>query len=196
MTFNAEERIDIEKIFQLEVYDENLDSNLPVDVYKFLKKNNSLRTITDKIIWRKPNYLNPFEGCIITKFLHEKVNILDIFEKLLHSLEFEYLLFCDFHFMVTCPSRDTDESDFVDEIDDSTRVFKFQRASKASSFNAEIKFSSKRDTQSFLQSFSNFGPSDFLKTAFNHHSQLFGFHGSDLRPHMLLSLVLHITKIN
>ena len=196
MTFNAEEKYKIGEIFPIEVHDENLETCLPDDVYKFLRKNNSLRTISDRIIWRKPNSLNPFEGCIITKFLHEKVNILDIFENLLETLEFEYLLFCDFHFIVTCPSRDTDETDFVDEIDDSNRVFKFQRASKASSFNSEIKFSSKRDTQSFLESFENFGPSDFLKTAFNHHSQLFGFHGSDLRPHMLLSLVLHITKIN
>ena len=88
------------------------------------------------------------------------------------------------------------KSDLIDEIDDSKRVFKFQKASKASAFNSHIKFSSYKDVNTLLESISNFGPSDFLKAAFNHHSDLFSFHGSDLRPYMLLSLVLHIQKIN
>ena len=196
MTFNAEEKFQLEKVFSQEVQVDNLKSFLPDDIYEFLKERDYLKTVSDKIVWRKSNAFRPFATCIITKFLHEKVDIFDLLQKMTENLEFEYLLFCDFHFMVTCPAKDTDESDLIDEIDDSKRVFKFQKASKASAFNSHIKFSNNKDVNTLLESISNYGPSDFLKAAFNHHSDLFSFHGSDLRPYMLLSLVLHIQKIN
>ena len=196
MSFNAEEKFYIEKIFAKESHAENIQSFLPEDIYNFLKDRDYLKTICDKIIWRDSNAFRPFSTCIITKFLHEKIDILELLQRLFETLEFDYLLFCDFHFMVTCPLKDSEESDLIDEIDDTKRVFKFQRASKASSFNTQVKFTDNRDIKSLLDSLMNFGPSDFLKTAFNHHSDLFNFRGSDLRPYMLLSLVLHVQKIN
>ena len=196
MTFNAEEKFQIENIFGAENSPKTLESFLPEDIYAFLQKREFLRTISDKIIWRNANRYRPFSSCIITKFLHEKIDIFNLLEKLLINVEFEYLLFLDFHFLVTCPSHDSEESDLVDEIDDSNRVYKFQRGSKASAFNTNIKFSSQKDTKSLLKSIEGFGPSDFLKTAFKNHTDLFNFHGSDLRPYMLLSIVVHLQKIN
>ena len=195
MTFNAEEKFQIEKIFPTEKTVDTIEKHLPKDIFLFLKGQEYLRTISDKIVWRDANRYRPFSSCIITKFLGPNVNILKSLEQLLENIEFEFLLFLDFHFIVTCPSEDIDSCDLVDEIDDSPRVFKFQRGCKASAFNTTIKFSSISDTKSLLSSLENNGSGDFLKTAFKNHSDLFNFHGSDLRPYMLLSLIVHLQKI-
>ena len=195
MTFNAEEKIEIEKLFACDSTIDNLETKLPDELLKFLQKRQYLHTISDKIIWRDSNRFRPFSSCIITKFLHEKIDIVESLEKLVNIIDLEYLIFVDFHFIVTCPLKDTDETDFIDEIDDSNRVFKFQKASKASAFNSKIKISSTSDIKSFLEPLKNFDNSDFLKTAFENHCDIFNLHGSDIRPLMLLSLVVHVQKI-
>ena len=196
MTFNAEEKNEIEKIFQRETYLENLEKSLPSEIFKFLQKRENLRTISDKIIWRDSNAIRPFSSCTVTKFIHENFDISKSLEDLVSVIDFEYLIFADFHFIVHCPAKDTDEKDLVDEIDDSNRVFKFQRGSKASAFNTRIKMSSVSDIKSFISSFKDYGPTDFLKIAFQNHCELFQFYGSDIRPYMLLSMIVHIQKIS
>ena len=94
------------------------------------------------------------------------------------------MLFTDANFLILCPSPD-DKQDLI---------FKFQRASKASAFNDIIRVQNKSDHTEFMSQFKNFNPTDFLNQAFEHHVDLFNYHGSNLQPYSLLSLVMYITK--
>lgn len=194
MSFNAEEKHLVEKLFPKEINAENIKDSLDKDIYDFLFKHNYIRTIIDNNIWYEVNSKRPNSRIRITKFLSGDENLYDIFKTFLNNIQSELLLFFDCHFLVTCPARDTDESDIIDE-DDNLRVFKFQRGSKASAINETIKISNKADKEKFLSFFKNTNHTDLLMKAFQTHSDLYHYHTSGLRPHTLLSIVLHVQKM-
>ena len=95
------------------------------------------------------------------------------------------IVFVDAHFMIQCPS----------ENDSSEVVLKFQRGSKASSFNEVIKISDDKDHELFLEQFKDLQPADILNLCFQNHVDFFQYEGSGLRPYALLGLLVHIQKL-
>ena len=183
MNFNTAEREAIFKIFDKSVSKENVENYLTPDIYKFLKEQNKIRTIVDTLTFVRKNEYRPYESCNLTKFLTKDVDAVQLIESLSLAVSPPYLIYVDANFLILCPNSDSDEY-----------TFKLQRASKASSMNGKIRIRTESDYNNFLSEFKNATPADFLNQCFENHSDLFDYHGSGLRPHSLLSLVMYITK--
>ena len=187
MTFNGEEKNFLNQIFEILTTEEKLKTILPDYIFTFLKEKDHINTIQDRIIFREANDFRPFSTCIFTKFLLSEIDIKTLLTDLAEILAPPYLIFLDFHFLITCKGDEGDVS--------SEPVFKLQRGSKASCINETIKIFNLSDLDNLLNSFKGFDTADFLNQAFITHSDLFDYRGSGLRPHSLLSLLVHVQKI-
>ena len=187
MAFNAEEKDILNSIFEKTTSPEKLRAILPDYIYDFLKTREFLGTISDKIFFRDANDFRPFSSCTLTKFLLPDLKISDLLTEIAENLSPDFLIFVDFHFLISCNINDDQNSE--------DPVLKFQRGSKASCINDSIKITSVRDLDDFTNGYKNFQTSDFLNEAFIRHSELFDYKGSGLRPHSLLALLVHIQKI-
>lgn len=183
MNFNAAERESIWKVFDHSVSKENIAEYLTTDVYDFIKGENKIRTVVDTLTFVPKNEYRPYESCNLTKFLTKNFDATEFIESLTSAVSPPYLVYIDANFLILCPNHDSDEYNF-----------KLQRASKASSMNDTIRIRNKSDYANFLSEFKNATPTDFLNQCFENHSDLFDYHGSGLRPHSLLSVVMYITK--
>ena len=162
---------------------ENIRDKLPRDVFDFLKQNDNLRTVIDRIIHRKKTNSRPFDSLIVTKFLDEELDIKETFAEILSSISGNFLLYIDFHFLILTKSE-TNE-----------RNFKFQHASKSSALNDTYKLFEEKDSNELLEELSNKTLADFLNDSFINHRDLFEYHGSGFTPLMLLSLVFTLQKL-
>ena len=188
-SFNAEEKEFITSIFDEKITEEKLENFLPEEAFNFLKKNSHLKTISDRLIFRDSNQYRPFSTCTITKFILPETNVVNFLTDLVEILTPDFLIFIDFHFLIQCPSSgDEDSSEDL--------ILKFQRGSKSSSINEILKISNSKDIDLLLEALKNNTNSDFLNQVFISHSELFEYRGSGLRPYLLLSLLVHIQKIN
>ena len=187
--FNAEEKNFINSLFEIKIDEEKLQTLLPEEIFDFLKKNAYLKTIKDRVIFRDSNQYRPFSTCTLTKFILPETNVVNFLTDLVESLTPDFLIFIDFHFLIQLPS--SDEENPSDDL-----LLKFQRGSKSSSINEILKVSNSKDLEALLDPIKNFSNSDFLNKVFITHSELFDYRGSGLRPYLLLSLLVHIQKIN
>ena len=183
MKFSAQEELYIKKILDLTVTLENVEEFLPDNVYEFLKNNNNLNTIVDKLIISKSNFYRPYESFQVTKFILPDFEIDKFLENLL-DLEGDLIVFIDCHFMIVCPSPE----------DVTEPIFKFERGSKSSSFNQIVKIRGEKDFESFVNEFKNCGKEDVMNKAFQTHVDFFKYHSSGLRPYSLLSLLIHVKR--
>ena len=187
--FNAEEKDLINSFFETKIDEEKIQTVLPEDIFNFLKQNAHLKTIRDRVIFRDSNQYRTFSTCTLTKFILPETNVVHLLTELVESLTPDFLIFIDFHFLIQVPS--SDEENPSDDL-----TLKFQRGSKTSSINEILKISNSKDLEGLLEPFKNFSNADFLNTVFISHSELFDYRGSGLRPYFLLSLLVHIQKIN
>ena len=188
-SFNAEEKNFLNSFFEKKSDEETIEKYLPDAVFDFLKRNAHLKTIKDRILFKDANAYRVFSTCTITKFILPDMNLTELITDICEILSPDYLLFLDFHFLIEIPT--SNEEDPSEEV-----VYKFQRGSKTSSFNDIIKITNSNDLDKLLSSIENFSNADFLNEAFIAHSELFQYRGSGLRPYSLLSLLLHLQKIN
>ena len=185
--FTTEERITMKEIFKLgQTTAENLTERLHPDIYNHLRGTNNLNTIIDRIIIRDHNPDKPYDAAVITKFLVPSFDVGKAIQQLVESISNRFLIYIDFHFLMLAPPKSKDPED-----DDE---FNFQTASKASSVNATNKISSQEDCDDLVSEFKDQSDAELLNTVFQHHVDLFEYHGSGLRPYMLLSTVVHIQK--
>ena len=184
MKFTGEERELILKFFDERVSRENVQDHLSSEMYNFIRDQSRLGTVCDRLTFVNRNKFRPYESLILTKFLTENVSIPDFIEKITGLVKGRYLVFVDAHFLILCPSPD----------DSKEIVLKFQRASKASSVNDTIKIRNGQEHARFISEFKDMQINDFLNHCFEHHSELFAYQGSGLRPYALISLVMHIQK--
>jgi hypothetical protein len=182
--FNEEEKENIKEVFKQTVTYENIGDYLPNEIYDFLKKKDKLRTIIDHLVIRPKNKFRPYDSLQMTKFLTPEFNFYKFFDELL-DMTGHLIVFVDAHFMIQCPSED----------DSNEIVLKFQRGSKASSFNEVIKISDDKDHDLFLEQFKDLQPADILNLCFQNHVDFFQYEGSGLRPYALLGLLVHIQKL-
>ena len=188
-TFNSEERMLIDEIFNLEPKETELDdlpNLLHADIYDHLRKNNNLNTIIDRKIIREANKDKPYDAIVLTKFLRPKFDVFKAIKDLVESLNNRFLIYIDFHFMILCPPRESDK--------DVEEVFRLQTASKASAMNATSKIATAEDCDDLIAEFKNQSDAELLNSVFQHHSDLFDYQSSGLRPYDLLSLVVHVQK--
>lgn len=184
MSFNNFEIKYIEKLFKIgETDKENIAEKLPADIYDFLQNNEHVKTIIDRLIYRKKTRARPFDSLIVTKFLSKELNLKKLFELLCENVSGSFLIYVDFHFLLTTKS---DKSDLK---------LKFQHGSKSSSFNDTHKIIIDKDVEEFLNEFKNKTYSDFLNDSFINHRDLFDFHGSGFAPYALLGLVFTLQKL-
>ena len=184
MSFNGFEINYIKNLFNIgETDKENISEKLPKEIYDFLYNNEHVKTIIDRIIYRKKTRARPFDSLIVTKFLTNEVNLKKLFEQLCENVSGSFLIYVDFHFLLTTKSDKTDLK------------LKFQHGSKSSSFNDTHKIVIEKDVQDFLNEFKNKTASDFLNESFINHRDLFDFHGSGFAPYALLGLVFTLQKI-
>ena len=188
MAFNGEEKHFLNSIFEKTTGEEKLKEILPTFVYDFLKSNNHINTIRDRIIYREANDYRPYSSCVFTKFILPDTNIKKLLTDLAEIIAPDYLVFVDFHFLINCHGKSEDYADDVP-------LFKFQRGSKATCINETIKICNISDLDRFQESFRGFETSDFLNQAFISHSELFDYQGSGLTPYCILSLLVHLQKI-
>ena len=188
MAFNAEEKDFLNNFFEKKTDQEKIKEYVFEHVYEFLRQKNHLKTIEDRIYYKDANRYRPYSSCTFTKFILPNFNIHAFFCDLGEILTPDYLLFLDFHFLIEIPN--SAEEDSSEEL-----TLKFQRGSKTSCINENIKISSSEDLDLFLDAMKNFTNADFLNQAFISHSELFEYRGSGLRPYSLLSILVHIQKI-
>lgn len=185
MILTKEERIAIERIFQVEVTSPNvLKELLPNNVYQTLKTNGNLNTVCDKIQYFEANKYRLYDTVHITKFLTPDFDVGLALKEFLEIMSPVVLFFCDFHFMIETSIKNEEKMN----------ILKFQRASKASSVNSTIKLVLDRDFKKAYQEIGKLDDSDLLNKVFEHHLNLFEFENSGFRPHSLVSLVLYIQK--
>ena len=183
MNFKDAEKESIFEIFDQTVTKENVRDYLTTDIYDFLKERNQIRTIVDTLTFVPKNEYRPYQSCNLTKFLTKNVDSVEFIESLSLAVSPPFLIYVDANFLILCPNDDSDEY-----------TFKLQRASKASSMNDKIRIRNESDLNNFLSEFKGVTPADFLNRCFENHCDLFDYHGSGLRPHSLLSIVMYITK--
>ena len=184
MSFNDEERENILKIFDKTVTRENVEEFLNPEIFDFVKQQARLDMVCDRLTFVNKNKFRPYESLILTKFLLPTVSIPEFLDGITSVIKGKYMVFVDAHFLILCPSPDESE-----EI-----ILKLQRASKASSINDTMKITKASDHEKFLAQFSNMKFNDFLNCCFEHHCELFQYHGSGLCPYCLVSVVMHIQK--
>ena len=185
MTFKDFELEFIRKLFKIGATDsENINEKIPKDVYEFLKQNENIKTIIDRLLYRPRTRARPFDSVIVTKFLDREIKIRNIFEDLLSGISGEFLIYIDFHFLILTKSPDNE------------RTFKFQHASKSSAFNETYKIFNDKDSNELLDELTNKTLSDFLNETFVNHRDLFEYHGSGFTPFSLLSLVFTVQKLS
>jgi hypothetical protein len=183
-SFDVEEREAIKNVFNKTVTMKNIADYLPENVHEFLKKKEKLKTISDQLVIRQKNKYRPYDSLQMTKFLTPDFNFYSFFEELL-NLSGTLIIFVDAHFLIQCPSEENS-----DEI-----VLKFQRGSKASSFNEVFKISTDDNVMEFLDQFKDLQPYDILNMCFENHVDFFQYQGSGLRPYALLGLLIHVQKL-
>ena len=162
---------------------ENISEKLPTEVYNFLLARENIKTIIDRLIYRKRTKSRPFDSLVVTKFLSEEINICKIFDEILSGISGKFLLYIDFHFLILVKSEKTE------------RDFKFQHASKSSALNQTYKIFDEKDSSALLKELKDKTLSDFLNDSFINHRDLFEYHGSGFTPFMLLSLVFTVQKL-
>ena len=177
----------MEEIFKLgQTTLENLSESLHPDVYDHLKRNRNLNTIIDRMIFREHNPAKPYDAAVITKFLTPAFDVGKAIEELVESISNRFLIYIDFHFLMLAPPKSKDPED-----DDE---FNFQSGSKASSVNATFKIDSAKDCDDLIGEFQDQSDAEILNMVCQHHIDMFEYHGSGLRPYMLLSVVIHLQK--
>ena len=200
MKFNSIEKYNIKKLFEID-RDEDYSILLAEEVYNFLKAKDNLKTIKDQIIFSANNKYRLYDSYRLTKFLKPDFEITTFFDSLLSELTPPYLIFVDFHFLLEVSSKialknsETVKHTPFDEInEDLPRQFKFQNGTKTSSMNSVIKIFNTTDYEKFFNEFKNLSSNDLLNKAFIHHSELYEYASSRLKPYQLLSLVIHLQK--
>ena len=188
MAFNAEEKDFFSTIFEKKTEEEKIKELLPENIYNFLRENDHLKTIKDRIFFKEANSFRPFSTCTFTKFITPDFDVRLLIAELGEILNPDFLIFIDFHFLIEVPNS-------AEESESEKLLLKFQRGSKTSSINEQIKISSSDDFDLLLSAIKNFTNADFLNEAFLTHSELFEYRGSGLRPYSLLSLLVHLQKI-
>ena len=182
MSFTPAERQHIREVMGNEIRADELRDYLPEHVYNFLVSKNNLRTIQDRIIIVNKNKFRPFDSVTITKFLNNDTNPAKLIENLLSKISPSFLVFIDFHFLYIA-KKQTDEPNL-----------KFQGASKTSAFNSNVKITDTKHFYSLLGEFKNKTFADMLSLVSSHHTEMYEYQDSGLRPYCLLSLVVHIQK--
>jgi hypothetical protein len=183
MKFSAQEELYLQKTLDSTVTLDNVHEYLPQNVYDFLKSRNNLNTILDKLIISKSNFYRPYESFQVTKFILPDFKIDKFLENLI-DLEGDLTVFIDCHFMIVCPSPE----------DITEPIFKFERGSKASSFNDILKIRTDLNFKNFVSEFKNCEKEDLMNRAFQTHVDFFKYHSSGLRPYSLLSLLIHVKR--
>ena len=163
-----------------------LQQTLPSEIFDLLKTRDNLKTVRDKVLFFNQNKYRPYDSCHITKLLTTDFNCSKAILELVESLTPPFLIFLDMHFTFEIPKKDSDLSGKVE--------LKFQRASKASSFNSTFKISTLKDLENFTEEIQDKSYSDFLNCVFAHHLDLYEYGSSGFRPYQLISLSAIIQK--
>ena len=170
---------------------EDLKMYLSDHVYNFLKQSNRLKTITDQVNVFPSNKYRPYTSIRITKFFDENTDFFTLLENILNSLNGGFLIFCDFHFIMTGSAKDAgEESDFLGD------NLKLQTASKMSHLNETVTINTEKDAANIIAQFRSMSSADLLNAAFLHHTDFYEYQSSGLRPYQLLSAVFHLQKFN
>ena len=185
MSLSHEERKFITELFNIkETNLDNIENQLQPQLYEFLSKNNNIRTIIDRVIFRTQNKFRPYDSVIITKFLTKEFDCVKSIMELVGNITGNFLIYIDFHFLFLCNPEQEEEEDEL----------KFQFASKASAINDTYKIASNNDYLDLSNEFENKTYNDLLNAVFVHHVELYEYQNSGLRPYQLLSLVIHLQK--
>ena len=164
---------------------QDLASHLPKESFEHLKKIGRLSTISDRLIFREKNSYRPWESVMITKLIEPGFSIEKFLSGLLDCVEKPFLLNIDFHFLILCPDSENEY-----------RNLRFQSGSKASSVNNCVKIMLPEHETVLKKQFQEMSAISLLDDVFIAHSRLFGYIGSGLRPHSLLSVLVHIQKFD
>lgn len=184
MSVNIFEREAIMEYFSpKKVAGEEMKNYLHQDIFEFLKTNDNLNTISDRILFSNKTQTRPYEQVSITKFLTPDFNCNDAIAEIAGCLTGSYLFFVDFHFLFT-GKIDEDSEDF----------YKFQTAAKATAMNDTYKITSTADYTELVNEFREKTYADLLNACAQNHTDLYEYENSGLRPYQLLSLVIHIQK--
>ena len=159
------------------------------DEYEYLKSKYFLRTVKDKLVITKENSRRRYEHATVTKFLTPKIKIYEFLDELTKPITGDYLMYIDFHFLVNC--RDVESL-----ISKPTELnLRLQTGQKYSAINPMKKVCSLTDLNTNLDFFKGLSHHDILSLVMKHHTELYDYTESGLRPHLLLSLVVAINKI-
>ena len=187
MSFTPSERELCRELFEPEIKTvSQLKTCLPVEIFDLLKSKDNLKTVSDKIMFFDKNKYRPYDSCQITKILTNDFNCSKSLIELAESLTPPFLIFLDMHFTFEVTVKDPDASDKIS--------LKFQRASKASSFNSNFKISSVEDLENFVSELQGKNYSDLLNSVFIHHLELYEYGSSGFRPYQLIALSAIIQK--
>ena len=188
MSFNSEEINLITNCLGDPIPLEKISNHLPQETFEFLNKLGRIDTIADRLHIRKRNKFRPWDSVVFTKILTANFEILKFLTELIQCIELPYMIWIDFHFCILCPG--SGEQEF------SERVLRFQSGSKASSINKTFKIKDSKSENALLSEFSNMNSLNLLNEVFFSHSQLFGYASSGLRPHSLISILVHLQKFD
>ena len=184
MTLQPEERNHVKQVLQQQDPSE-LKQYLSEPVYNFLRKENNLKTIQDRVVFVNQNKFRSYESFTFTKFLTSEIDSVKVLNDLLSQLTPPFLCFVDFHFLYQA-QNDQDLSKIE---------FKFQGASKISAMNTTMKITQRKYFNELMSEFKDMNNSDVLNSVAQHHSELYEYAESGLRPYRLLSLVVCVQKI-
>ena len=185
MKINGVERSEISEIFKIEITtSEDFKRYFDDEVCTILARENKLRAVMDRIVYHDSTKWRPYDSVVISKVIDKKFNICASLLRLIDELTPPYLLFLDFNFVL--------ESQEKNEKYDS--LLKIQLGSKASAINSQIKIVSPDDVNSLKSEINGKSYSNFLNSAFVHHSKLFELSSSGLRPYILLGVLIHVQK--
>ena len=186
MSFTAEEKEIIISYFNQFPAIEKTDVKNYVNdaTLELLQEQRRLKTVADRLLFVNKTASRPYECLYVTKFLTPTFDISDCVKTIAGCISDDFLIFVDCHFCFLIPAED-----------EKITQLKFQCAYKSSAFNNTIKISTKDNYNDLRKEFDNLTNSDILNRCFEHHTDLYDYHTSDLRPYCLLSLFLHIQKI-
>ena len=184
MSFHVVEKHFIREFLGEPITEAEIENYLPSETYNYLKRIGRLHTCCDKLIFREKNKFRPWDTCTITKLITEKFDINQFLTDLVFCIEDNYLIWIDFHFLLLIPD------------DEEGATLRFQSGSKASSINKQVKITLCAHEENLLREFKQISNVNLLNEVFYSHSELFGFKASGLRPHSLVSILVHIQKFD
>ena len=140
---------------------EEMPKYLGPNVYDFLKQNNNLSTIADRIRFSEQNKLRPYDQVMITKFLTPEFSCTNAIEEICGCLTGPYIVFIDFHFIFS--GTQTDDEEFL----------KLQTASKASAMNENFKITTSAEYDRLVNEFKGKTYADILNDSWRNCVKIF-----------------------